>query len=328
MIPLDARLLVALRATAVHLPASDLALAVRADPNAIESRMEGLRHAGFDIEFRPGFGYRLLSSPDRLIADDLWARLEVAGAPSLIREIAVFEETGSTNDIAAQRGRHGAPGGLVIFAERQIAGRGRFGRKWESASHLGLWFSLLVRPEFPLAQWPRLTTWAAAATAAALETHTGRPAGVKWPNDIWLLEKKAAGILIETSANADQTPFAIVGIGVNVNHEKDDFPEELQSSAISLRQAAGKALVRAEVAVSILVELDKRFARLGADFDRILSEARERSTVLGRWIKVRAGESVIEGVAEEIGNDGSLLLRTADGSRQTLTAGEVTLEKG
>jgi BirA family biotin operon repressor/biotin-[acetyl-CoA-carboxylase] ligase len=192
---------------------------------------------------------------------------------------------------------------------------------------LGLWFSLLLRPDFPLADWPRLTAWAAAAIAAALETHAGRPAGIKWPNDVWLLEKKAAGILIETSANADQTPFAIVGIGVNVNHEKDDFPEELQATAISLRQAAGRALVRAEVATSILLELNRRYALLQDDFSKILDEARERSVLLGRWIQVRAGENVMEGIAEEIESDGCLLLRTADGSRQSLTAGEVTLEK-
>ena len=142
------------------------------------------------------------------------------------REILVLAETGSTNDVAAQLGRAGAPEGLVVFAERQTAGRGRLGRKWESAAHKGLWFSLLLRPTFALADWARLTTWAAVGIARGLEEALpGFRAAVKWPNDIYLLGKKAVGILCESVAGPGG--YAVVGIGVNVNHTREDFPQEL-----------------------------------------------------------------------------------------------------
>ena len=155
---LDARLLMALRATQVHLPATDLAAQLAAPLRTVEQRLTELRSAGFNIEERPGLGFRLVRSPERLIADDLLSRL---GPSELVREIVVFAETGSTNDIAMQRGRQGADGGLVVFAERQTSGRGRFGRHWASARMPRAVVFLLMRPSFPVIHWPRLTTWAA-----------------------------------------------------------------------------------------------------------------------------------------------------------------------
>ena len=221
MSALDTRILTALRASEVHLPATDLAGQLAAPLTAIEARLAELRGAGFEIEERPGLGFRLLRSPDRLIADDLLARL---GPCALVRDIVVFNETSSTNDHATLRGRQGAAGGLVIFAERQTAGRGRFGRPWASASHRGLWFSLLLRPALPVSAWPRLTTWAAVSLAAAIEDSLGLAAAIKWPNDIYLGGRKVAGILAESGTDSAGQPFAVVGIGVNVNHEAGDFP--------------------------------------------------------------------------------------------------------
>ena len=189
---LDARLLVELRAAAVHLLPGDFADALGVPRGQIAESLTRLRGAGFDIEEKPGLGCRLLASPDRLIADDLHARL--AGC-MLAREILTFEETGSTNDVAARLGREGHAGGLLVFAERQTAGRGRFGRRWDSAPHAGLWFSLLLRPAFPLPLWVRLTTWAGVCVAAAIERATGLQAQVKWPNDVLIGEKKIGGIL-------------------------------------------------------------------------------------------------------------------------------------
>ena len=163
------------------------------------------------------------------------AHLDVLDGCPLVREIVVFEETGSTNELVLQRGRQGADAGLIIFAERQNAGRGRFGRRWESAPHRGLWFSLLLRPALPLARWARLTTWAAVAVAAAVERVAGRRASIKWPNDVFLDGKKVAGILIESGTDGAGLPFAVVGIGVNVNHEPSDFPPELGDRATSLK---------------------------------------------------------------------------------------------
>lgn len=322
---LDRRLLQALREAAVHLPANELAAQLGESAVAVRSRMHALRAAGFDIEERPGLGFRLIASPDRLIADDLAARL---GACPLAREIVVFAETGSTNDLVLQRGREGTEAGLVVFAERQTAGRGRFGRRWESTARRGLWFSLLVRPELPLARWPRLTTWAAVSIAAAVENATGRRAAIKWPNDVFLHEKKVAGILIETGTDAAGGQFATVGIGVNVNHDFADFPPELADRATSLRAVTGRRFDRTAFAVALLAELDAHWERLAGGFPELVAEASSRSLLLGRWVQLRSGDHLREGLAERLDEDGQLVVRDASGAAEALIAGEITVVGG
>jgi BirA family biotin operon repressor/biotin-[acetyl-CoA-carboxylase] ligase len=319
---LDSRLLHSLREATVHLPAGDLAEKLVVPAAAIRTQIAELRAAGFEIEDRPALGFRLLAAPDRLIADDLAARLDGC---ALVREIVVFAETGSTNDLALQRGREGANAGLIIFAERQNAGRGRFGRRWESASHRGLWFSLLVRPALPLARWSRLTTWAAVAVAAAIERSAGQRAAIKWPNDVFLGGKKVAGMLIESGTDAAGQPFAVVGIGVNVNHEPGDFPPELAERATSLRIVAGRSIDRPELATGVLRELDARLPQVADAFADLVGEAAARSLLLGRWVQLRSGTALHEGLAESLDENGQLLVRAGDGSAECFVAGEVTV---
>ena len=319
---LDARLLSALRSASVHLPAGDLARQLGTSPKEVCTRLAELRGAGFEIDERPALGFRFVAAPDRLIGDDLASRL---GPCTLAREIVVFEETDSTNEAALKRGRHGAGPGLAVFAERQTAGRGRFGRRWESASHRGLWFSLLLRPELPVAQWTRLTTWAAVSVAAIIENCTRLRASIKWPNDVYVAGRKVAGMLIESGTDADGRPFAVVGIGVNVNHEPADFPPELAAKAGSLRTAAGRTFDRTALAVAILKELESRLGGIGDAFADLVAEAGARSFLLGRWVRFRAGSDIIEGLAEQLDENGHLLLRAADGSLGRVMAGEVTL---
>jgi BirA family biotin operon repressor/biotin-[acetyl-CoA-carboxylase] ligase len=322
MSQLDARILAALRASEVHLPATDLAAQLAAPLATVETRLAELRRAGFEIEERPGLGFRLVRSPDRLIADDLHARL---GPCALAREIVVFAETASTNDSAMLRGRQGAGGGLVIFAERQTAGRGRFGRSWASAAQRGLWFSLLLRPTLPTTQWPRLTTWAGVALAAAIENALGLATAIKWPNDIYLSGRKVAGILAESGTDVNGRPFAVVGIGVNVNHAASDFPPELAGKATSLSIVTARRIDRPELAACLLRELDARLTQVEPDFPRMIAEATRRSLLLGRWVQLQSGHTLLEGRAESLDADGHLLLRKSDGTLSRLTAGEVTI---
>ncbi|MES2569569.1 MAG: biotin--[acetyl-CoA-carboxylase] ligase, partial [Verrucomicrobiota bacterium] len=266
-----------------------------------------------------------VSAPDRLIADDLWARL---GPSTLVRDIVVFKETDSTNDLAARLGRNGAAGGVAIFAERQNAGRGRFGRRWQSADSLGLWESILLRPEWPVAHWPRLTTCVAVAIAWAIEKTLHLPGGrveIKWPNDLQIGGKKIAGILIETGADRSLRPFAVVGFGINANHGSADFPEELSGKASSLREIEGKAVDRAALAVAIFQELEAWLPLIGNGFERIIAEATRRSCIVGGWIRLRGADALIEGVAEGLDPEGRLLVRDGGGTLHCLSGGEVTV---
>lgn len=322
----DAALLSALRRSTIHTPRTELAALLRVDIPALVARIEALREAGFEIDERPGLGYRLRGTPDRLVGDDIHSR---TGPSPLTREILVFQETDSTNQRAIQLGESGAAGGVAIFAERQTAGRGRFGRRWESASHLGIWFSLLLRPNLPMTAWPRLTTWASVGLAEAIEEHTGLPVQVKWPNDLEYAGRKLAGILIELLPDRSGGHFAVVGIGLNANHLETDFPPELQERATSLRVATRREIERPAIAAAVLRSLTNRLDDLqDATFPNLIASAARRSSLLGKRVTLQTAAGLLEGLAEGLAPDGRLLLRLENGDLEVVGSGEASVQRG
>lgn len=291
---------------------------------AVWARIEELRSLGYDIEATPHLGYRLLSSPDTLHADDLLARL---GQTKVIgRDIRVFQETTSTNDVIEKLARDKVPEGVVVFAESQSKGRGRLGRKWISPSHKGLWFSILLRPKLQPQETTQLTVAAATALRRAIEIVTGIKAKIKWPNDILINKKKSAGILTELSAELDRVKHVILGIGVDVNLSAADFPAELRKIATSLKIEAGKAISRADLAVHILRELDHDYTRVcSGKFESVANEWEEQCETIGHPVSIQIGERRVHGRAESLDDDGALLLRTQYGQLERITAGDVTV---
>src|SRR6059058_4023880 len=147
---------------------------------AVWARIEDLRSLGYDIEASPHLGYRLLSSPDLLHADDLISRL---GKTKVIgRDIRVFHETTSTNDVIEKLARDGVKEGAVVFAESQTKGRGRLGRKWLSPAKKGLWFSVLLRPDLRPQEATQFTVASGTALRRAIQSQTGLEPEIKWPN--------------------------------------------------------------------------------------------------------------------------------------------------
>jgi len=195
-----------------------------------------------------------MSRPDRLIAAELSASL---GESVIGRRIIVLESTRSTNDFLLQILTPELPEGFVVFAENQTAGRGQRGHRWESAPHLGLWFSVLVRPRMPLAESARLTTWAARAVANAIRSEVALEPAIKPPNDVYLADRKVAGVLVETKAGLGDEFTAIAGLGVNLNQTLTDFPIELRNRAGSLAMALGRKINRGKFAVALLRELER-----------------------------------------------------------------------
>jgi BirA family biotin operon repressor/biotin-[acetyl-CoA-carboxylase] ligase len=190
---------------------------------------------------------------DRLVADELRAAL---GESRVGNEIVVVEETRSTNDLVWEAVDRGAAEGFVVFAERQTAGRGQYGRRWESTPYQGLWFSVLLRPLITLNESPRLTSLLATVAAATLIEETGCTAAIKPPNDIYVTCRKVAGVLVEGRTASDGSYIAVAGIGVNVNQTLADFPAELRATAGSLRMATGRLIQRAQLAVALLRKLE------------------------------------------------------------------------
>jgi BirA family biotin operon repressor/biotin-[acetyl-CoA-carboxylase] ligase len=237
--------------------------------------------------------------------------------------VLVFDELASTNDSVSAMARDGAEEGVVIFAESQSAGRGRFGRSWSSDPGESLAFSILLRPRLAAEDWPRLATAAAVGVAAGIDAIVPGAARIKWPNDILLQEKKVAGILIETGEDAAGNRFAVVGIGLNVN--QTSFPDTLEDRAISLRQVTGTPLEREHVAAEVLAGFAEVYGGIG-NFAPIRDRAEQCSALIGRSITAHdANGNALTGVAEGLDANGALLLRTADGKMVALASGEVTL---
>ena len=202
-----------------------------------------------------------MSRPDALSADKLRAGLQ----SSIIgREIVVLEETTSTNDSVFERATPTTPEGLVVFAERQTAGRGQRSNLWESTAGNGLWFSILLRPKIDIGDSPRLAEWAARTIAATISKEFALPATLKLPNDVMIAGKKVAGVLIEMRAQKNAPHIAIAGIGVNVNHRAEDFSEELRTCAISLAIALERQVDRHQFATALLENLDRTYAEVFA----------------------------------------------------------------
>ncbi|HEX3855921.1 MAG TPA: biotin--[acetyl-CoA-carboxylase] ligase [Verrucomicrobiae bacterium] len=322
----DAKILSALRENTGGVSGAQLAEQLKISRAAVWSRIEELRQVGYDIEADPHFGYRLVSSPDALHADDLLARL---GKTKVIgRDIRVFEQTTSTNDVIEKLARDGVKEGVVVFAESQTKGRGRLGRKWISPAHKGLWFSILLRPDLRPQETTQLTVASATALRRVIQSETGLKPEIKWPNDILIGGKKVAGILTELSAELDKVRYVILGIGIDVNLDAGEFPAELKKIATSLKIESGETISRAELATAILRELDFDYARICAGkFSAVADEWEEHCTTIGKSVAVQIGERKIHGRAESLDDDGALLLRTEHGHLERITGGDVTPEK-
>jgi BirA family biotin operon repressor/biotin-[acetyl-CoA-carboxylase] ligase len=321
---IDAAILSTLRRNeGAAVDATDLARAAGISMAQLSSHVVQLRALGYDIASTPHQGYRLVSSPDVLHADDLTARLgttEVVG-----RDIRVFEETTSTNDVIDKLARDGVREGVVVLAETQTKGRGRMGRTWISPRGQGLWFSILLRPRLTPQAATQLTIIGATAIARAIRRHTPLIPQIKWPNDILIDGKKVVGILTELSAELDQVKHVTLGIGVDVNVTR--FPPDLQPIATSLAIAAGHRIDRPELAATILRELDADYIRICAgEFAAVAEEWESQCITVGRRVRIDAGDHTLRGRAESLDKTGALLLRTDHGHLEQIIGGDVVIE--
>ncbi len=323
----DAQILQALRtAGSGSISGAELSQKLGVSRAAVWSHIEELRQLGYDIEASPHQGYRLLGAPDVLHADDLGWRLP--DNRRIGRDIRVFEQTTSTNDVIEKLARDGAKEGAVVFAESQTQGRGRMGRTWQSPSRKGLWFSMLLRPNLRPQQATQLTVASAVGLRNALESQTGLKPEIKWPNDILISGKKVAGILTELSAELDRIKYVLVGIGVDVNLTAHDFNAELRAQATSLRIELGRPVLRVELAASILRELDREYSRvLSGQFSAVADEWEKQCSTLGQRLVIQLGDRRLSGRAESLGEDGALLLRTEHGRLERIVGGDITVEK-
>lgn len=228
-----------------------------------------------------------------------------------------YDTVRSTSDVAAALAERGAAEGSVVAANAQTAGRGRHGRRWVSPSGAGLYLSAVLRPS--RAAVPVLTIAAGVAVADAIQAATGLDVAVKWPNDVYVGERKLAGVLAEA---ADRLTYVILGIGINVLAAA--YPPEIAARATSLEEELGRPVDRGLLLAECLAALARRYDDLqGGRTDDIVDAWRRRAArTMGRRVRWDACGTTTEGVAENIDATGALIVRTSAGV-VTITAGEV-----
>jgi BirA family biotin operon repressor/biotin-[acetyl-CoA-carboxylase] ligase len=231
----------------------------------------------------------------------------------------------STNTLALELAQQGAAEGTVVLTDDQPGGRGRQGRRWQALPGQQALLSIIVHPTFP-AHFLVMCTALAVREAIALTTDLDPE--IKWPNDVLIAGKKVCGILIETTAGADERLCAVVGIGLNVHGSFKEVPE-LAQRATTIAEQGSENVSRERLIVTLLERFDEGYEMLqhgGADGAwRIWKHWRDHLITLGRWVRIQQGERLIEGMAMGVDGDGALLVRQLDGATTQITWGDVEM---
>ena len=291
-----------------------------------------LRKRGYEIEGERGDGYRLQSVPNRLYAEEVQASLKTSWVAQRYEHL---EDTDSTNRVAFERGREGLPAGTAIVAECQSAGRGRLGRSFFSPAHENLYTSVLLRPTGSISDAPTMILGAAVAVAETVAEWMDDEEAVeiKWPNDVLIRRRKTSGILMESSAEGTRLAFAVLGIGVNLNVDREIFPDEFKPFATSLASELGHPVDRIAFTRRLFEHLETQLDRHqegGFVAVRPRFEAFFRMTGATIGVQEMGGEQ-IDGIARGIAPDGALEVEVQAGPDAGRTirvmAGDVTLAK-
>lgn len=288
---------------------------------AVWKHIRNLRQAGYLIEAVPSRGYQLLQAPDVLMPESIQTGLDnnVIGA-----KVVCLDETDSTNIQACRLADEGDRDGLVVVADKQVSGKGRMGRQWESPGGVNLYASILLRPDILPFEAPKLTFLSAVAVCRAINTCTNLTAKVKWPNDVLVNGKKVAGLLNEMSSETEQVHYVVLGIGVNINMHSDQFPQQLRYPATSLREEMGRDVSRLDFTRALLKQIDSLYqVFLEQGSESIIAEWSELCDLTGKPVQVDCGNTQLQGIMVGLGDDGALQVRTDDGQIENIYAGDV-----
>ncbi len=283
--------------------------------------IDRLRGMGVEIQGEPFTGFRLMRLPDVIVPDLLRERLRTR---EFGREIHHLYTVDSTNAFAERLvSGQDPPHGTLVVAEEQTAGRGRLGRRWISHPGAGLYMTLVLRPEIPISMAPLMTLGAAVAAHESIERVTGLDVDVKWPNDLLVGGRKVSGILCELQAELDRVSSITIGIGINVNHT--EFPDEIAPIATSLSIETGRRHSRIEVLLDFLATFERLYGEFLAGGPGVVMNAwtRASSFASGRRLEVHDGFRTIRGATDGLEAPGGLRIRQADGSVEVVYSGDV-----
>ncbi len=302
-----------------YISGEEIAASLKVSRTAIWKHIKELKNAGYEIESIPRSGYRLVSTPDRLLPDIISHGLntEIIGS-----SLKYFDEIGSTNVEAKRLAAQGASDGTLVIAESQNAGQGRLDRSF-FCPRGGIWFSVILRPTFFPREAPKSTLMAAVAVTQAMRAFK-LEAGIKWPNDILYQGKKLVGISTEMSADIDRINYVVIGIGINAIISQEQFPADLQDRAASMSMFLGN-FDRIGFFQQVLRNLEAVYKEVQSQgFEPILQEWRQLSVTLGEEVNVLGIKETFSGRAVDIAEDGALLIDVGTEIRPVY-AGDVSI---
>ncbi len=289
---------------------------------AVWKAVEQLKKEGYMIEAVRNKGYRLVDSPDVMSKAEIESMVRTKWAG---RSVIYYDETDSTNIQAKLAGENGSEHGTLVVADRQVAGKGRRGRSWESPKGVCIYMTLLLRPSIAPVKAPMLTLVMALSVAEAVRELTGLKAGIKWPNDIVLNKKKICGILTEMSTEIDYINYVVTGVGINTNQET--FSEEIRKRATSLLIEGGRHISRSELVAAVMERYEENYERFMETKD--LSGLQEKYNGMlvncGREVRVLEPKGEYSAFASGINEVGELVVTTPEGEEKHIFAGEVSV---
>lgn len=312
---LDYKILAALKGSKDYISGEDFGARFGISRQGLWKHINKLVDKGYEISAAPHLGYQLISSPDKLYPFEIQYGLntKVIG-----KNIHYEESCGSTQDIAWVLAEQNCAHGTVVVSETQKKGRGRMRRRWVS-SRGGLYFSIVLRPDFVLVnEIAGITLLLGLACLYGIKEVTGIECSLKWPNDLFLGNKKAAGILCEVSAEQDRVRFIAAGIGINVN------TRDLPHGAVSLFLESKKKFNRVSVLQAILFQTERVYEKARRNgFSPIFKEWQKHCSLWGRRIQVKVMHKKIEAEAVGIDEQGYLILRRDNGLLEKICSGDV-----
>jgi BirA family biotin operon repressor/biotin-[acetyl-CoA-carboxylase] ligase len=240
------------------------------------------------------------------------------------RTIYYYDAVESTNLVATELARQGAPEGTVVLADQQHSGRGRGSRSWHSPAGVGIYCSVVLRPRTTPARAQLITLMAGVSIVKAIALLTGLSPRVKWPNDILVNDKKVAGILLESMMSKAQIVYSVIGFGINVNNGPADLPKNIRVKASSLLIELNKPVDRSKLLIETFSELERFCHKLQQeDFPVILEQWRHCSSTLGQRVLIWQKDRATEGIAVDLTEDGGLLVGVEGGKQIVIHAGDV-----
>lgn len=316
------KILSCLKAADDYLSGQELCEQLGVSRTAVWKVIRQLQEDGHQIEAIRNRGYRLLESGDVYHEAELKSAIHTKKAG---QSLFFFERLDSTNNKAKQLAEEGVVDGSLIVAEEQYSGKGRRGKMWTSPKGSGVWMSLVLRPEILPDRASMLTLVAALAVIKGVKTVTGLDGDIKWPNDIVLNKKKICGILTEMNTESDYINYVIVGIGINVNML--EFPEEIKATATSLALEGKRAVKRSLLVNEVMKAWEQYYDAYlkTADMSQLIEEYNAHLVNRGREVTVLATNGSYQGISHGINTMGELLVERADKTVEAVVSGEVSV---